>query len=229
MARTQTRSPYGGKLVDTWYYEYQGIDPEHEGESPRVAPLKVPVELRLHKKFADTTTPPLPAKEVWFEVVCPSGDFKLTGSDIEALRAAMWGKLDEAFAVKWERYFLVQIGRERVYSGQGTALSFSYDDIEKGTAFDGSLLMRRYQMSKGLVIEPWPDEFRNNRGRVISCIPATEENRVALEAFAKKIDELREMLTKFLEPEHIMQTLANGLSSMLPAIEPPEHDEDMEP
>jgi hypothetical protein len=213
-----------GKLVDTWYFEYNGIpgedpdrDPEDDegGEEPKLKPapkvegIKVPIELRLHKKFADSAKPPQATKEVWFTVSCKNPVLSFTGSDIEALRCAMWAKLSKHFEVKWEDYFLVRIDHSRVYEGIGTGLTFSYDTIWKGTAWDGSLLLKQYRRfgSGNPEIRPWPGEFRDERGSVVACIPGTKENRAALEEFRKKIDLLRERLADYLRPDRIIETL----------------------
>ena len=226
MARGSKRDS-NGKLVDTWYYEYEGIipppdDDADEDEQPdhgrkqfgkrkqteaEVRPIKVEVKLYLYKQFKGDT-PPLATNEVWFEVVCDTINMTLKGSDIEALRAAMWEKLNEHFKVKWESYFLVEIRQHGPYSGMGTGLTFGYETVYKGTAYDGTLLLKHYRYGRGDIIEPWPGEFTSKEsGEVIACIPDTKANRKALEEFAGRIDLLREKLIDLVRPANIMQTL----------------------
>lgn len=205
-----------GKLVDTWHYEYQGIpqgdviedDEDLKPSKLMVKGIKVAVQLFIHKKFKASDTPPLEVKEVFFTVKCKEPKFSLQGSDIESLRAAMWEHLDDHFKVNWERYYLVKIEDRRPYEGSGSGLCFSYSDIWKGTAWDGSLLMKEYKY-RDTVISPWPGEFVDQSGKVIACIPRNQANTEALEAFSKKVDLLREFLADFLRPDRIMQTLAN--------------------
>ncbi len=219
------KSYSNGKLLDTWYYEYQGIPGDHvededERPEPTVKAIKVPVKLYLFKKFKGET-PPLSVDEVWFEVVCDNPDFSIKGSDIEALRAAMWEHLNEHYKVKWERYYLVEIDHRAPYSGIGTGLVFGYETVYKGTAFDGTLLLKQYQYSRGEVISPWPGEFRDERGRVLACIPATDTNEKALEEFGKRIDLLREKLIDLVRPDQIEHTLLTlSTNKLLPEPEP---------
>lgn len=216
-----------GKLVDSWYYEYEGIvpppDPDaDEDEQPdygrkrfgkrkqteaEVRPLKVKVDLYIYKQFKGET-PPLATNEVWFEVVCETLGFRLKGSDIEALRAAMWEKLNDHYKVKWESYFLVEIRHHGPYTGLGTGLTFGRESVYKGTAYDGTLLLKHYRYGRGDIIEPWPGEFTSKEsGEVVACIPDTKANREALDEFSKRIDILREKLVDLVRPETIMQTL----------------------
>lgn len=227
MAKARSESPSGGKLVDTWYYEYEGLveeAPRDDEEEPRqhVAAKKVAVELRIHKKFKGDT-PPLAAKEVWFSVSSKDADFSLEGKDIEALRAAMWEHLDKKYAVQWTDYFLVEVEHRGPYEGLGTGLSFGYKDVKKGVAWDGTLLMKSWKFRQ-FMIEPWPGEFRNKQGRVLACIPASEFNRDALQEFQSRVDALRDRLADYLKPDMIVKTLANlnGVA-FLPA--PPHVDE----
>ncbi|AQH05842.1 hypothetical protein A9R05_43345 (plasmid) [Burkholderia sp. KK1] len=211
-----------GKVVDTWYYEYQGLTTDEGASddvdaSKRVQGVKVEIRLVLHKEFESSDKPPLATKSVSFAVECDNPDFTLHGSDIEALRAAMWSKLDKHYAVKWENFYLVQILRSHHWEGIGTGLAFSYKHIERGTAWDGTLLLRKYEHGRGSTIQPWPGEFRDKHGDVMACIPETKENTQALQEFAARIDALRGVLANFLRPESIMKTLHNLNSVGLPA------------
>ena len=112
-------SPHAGKKVDTWYYEYKGIsstdkngdDLAHETVEPR----KVAIDLFIRKNYAESEAPPLATKKVWFEVRCADPKIDLEGSDIEALRLSVWSVLDTAFAIRWERYYLVRIDPSFIY------------------------------------------------------------------------------------------------------------------
>jgi hypothetical protein len=207
----------GGKLIDTWYYEYEGIEETHEDESSQhVKPKKVAIEVRILKKF-EGEAPPLATKSVIFTV---SGEnFKHAGTDIELLRLAMWADLDAKFAVKWEDYFLVRIDHSHPYQGQGTGMHFSYETVEKGTAWDGTLLLRQRDWARDLVIKPWPGEFTDKHGNVMACIIDSPENRKSLEEFSSRIDGIRDRLAEFLKPSEIMKTFAsmNG-SFLLPPV-----------
>ena len=57
------------------------------------------------------------------------------------------------------------------------------------------------------IVEPWPEAFKGNDGRTVACIEASEANIQALEAFAKRIRELRKHLADFVAPDRIEETL----------------------
>jgi hypothetical protein len=208
-----------GKVVDTWYYEYTGII---EGADAETAPsqIKVPVYLVIFKKFDESSEPPMGVNEVWFEVQCPKFGFQIHGTDIEVLRTAMWNKLDKQFEIKWEQYYLVQITRQSPYFGLGTGLAFTYQSVAKGTAWDGSFLLRKQEYGHRHV-ERWPGAFADRHGNVVACIPDTEENTEALRRFSEKIDELRNLLADYLRPEKIMETLLNlaGVFQLPPPVD----------
>jgi len=216
----------GGKLIDTWIYEYKGIQEKvpagaDEDAKPRqtVEDKKVEIELRIIKQFADSDTPPLATKEVYFRVVCKEADIILEGPDIEALRCAMWEKLDKKFEVQWFNYFLVEIRPERPYEGIGTGFVFSWKNIEKGIAWDGTELLRERVYGGKSRISPWPKLFRDRSGTVLACIPDNKQNSAALREFRDRIDLLFLKLREFVKPEAIMQTLAGiSTSNLLPQL-----------
>lgn len=192
-----------GKLVDTWIYEYEGIA---VGEKI-VSTIKVPIKLLIHKEFKDSDSPPLATKNVHFSVTSEHPPLQFEGPDIECLRVAMWDALSNNFKVTWESYYVVEIRPENGYGdGISTGMVFEYRSVEKGTAWDGTLLMRerRYRTDR---ILPWPGEFNTKDGKTMACIRASESNRKSLQQFGDRIDTLRELLAEFLRPHTIMQTL----------------------
>lgn len=226
------------KVIDSWVYEVKDVtierkeyDKDAEAEDgdgepnvkivpERVVNRKVTVEIRMEKILEISDAPPHPLEKVKLIATCKELDLKMEGTDIEGLRAAMWANLDKRFAIKWDRYFLVQVSPERIYSGVGTGMSVSYDTVYKGTTHDGKQLMRiwRYRDEK---IEPWPGRFKSDKGKVLACIEATESNEDALDEFCKRLDTLREKLADFLKPENIVMTLANmNALRLLPPVEP---------
>jgi hypothetical protein len=139
----------------------------------------------------------------------------------------MWEHLDKKYEVKWESFFLVRVSPGVIYEGLGTGINFSRQRVEKGTAWDGTLLLRH---SDGLrrSIDVWPGEFRDKRGVVIACIPASRANDAALDEFGLRIDALRKRLADFFRPERIMHTLENlnSAQAALPPPPPPPPDEE---
>ncbi len=239
------------KVIDTWIYKVKDVTidrmvwVEPEGRKPghwvedtrdhedkfertkeKVVNKVVKIELRLEKTSTQSEEPPHPTETVKFELVCDELDFKLEGTDIEALRATMWGMLDKQFEVKWERYYLVEIVPARMWGGaDGTGFELRYHDVYKGTTWDGKLLMKKWEGHEQK-IKIWPGAFKSEGGKVLACIEANETNREALKQFGKRIDLLREKLAEFLRPETILQTLTNlAALKLLPPAEKKEKEE----
>jgi hypothetical protein len=240
--RQRTFNSSKGKLVDTWYYTYKGVE-EHQGFPPSekvpydpedpdnkegreaenanvrkmVRDQKVEIRVYLDKTTEETDKPPHSLREVQFVAKCETPYILVSGTDIEAIRKTVWSQLDDTFEIKWETYYRVEIIRSRYHSGIGEGFNLEYDDIEKGTAHDGTLLMREYKYHQGYKISPWPGEFKDERGDVMACIPATDKNRDALGEFCKRLNKMRELLAETIKPEQIMNTLQNlGQLALLP-------------
>lgn len=244
---TRRSLPY--KVIDTWYYKVKDVEfdreefvedkEDREDDQPsskykmgkaRIKNKTVKVELRMEKTTKQSEEAPHPLDTVKLEVYCAELKARLEGTDIECLRAGMWAMLDEHYAIKWERYYLVEVKKQHPYGADGVGLTFSYKDIHKGTTWDGKVLMKIYRggsYGNSDRIEPWPGEFKDTGGNVIACIPDNEMNRAALKEFSRRIDVLREKLAEFLTPERIMETLTNMSGfALLPPAPPGEPKEE---
>lgn len=62
------------------------------------------------------------------------------------------------FAVRRESFLLVEILRDLHWEGQGTGLKFVFRIVEKGTAWDGTLLLRNRERHETHIL-PWPAAF----------------------------------------------------------------------
>ncbi len=210
-----------GVLVDTWYYAHkavdgdqgEGMDDEAPGQAPKVAERKVEIKVRLLKETREADAAPHITSGVSFEATCREFDVRVVGTDIEAIRKAVFSRLDETLAIRWDEHFLVHVERPHIWEGTGSGALVRWTTVWKGEAWDGSLLMREFDFHRSSSstwrISPWPGAFSQKNGRVMACIPCTEKNRAGLEEFAAKLDQLRKLLAGFLSPEHIQATLAN--------------------
>lgn len=225
------------RLIDTWIYKVKDVEldtmdhEERDEDDPRstkerafvkkerIVNKVVKIELRMEKETKQSEEPPHPTKSVRFEVCCPELSVKIEGTDIEALRAGMWDCLDKRFQIKWEKYYKVEVKRAHIWGGIGEGLEVIYDDVWKGTTWDGKILLRQWDHHRDYKIKPWPGAFRDEKGDVMACIPATKENEDALKEFCKRIAVLRDKLAEFLKPERIQATLTNlaGLALLPPA------------
>ncbi|MBG6083086.1 hypothetical protein [Rubrivivax gelatinosus] len=241
MGRTRNNGR-DGALIDTWYWKYQGVDSdlsahlkgeerdlEDDGNGPRqdrrpqlVKEQVVKIEVRLLKELADEQVPRT-VRAVEFAVVCPALGIRLQGTDIEALRVALWSKLESIHAIRWERWYLVQISPASSYVGDiETGFCLSESTIYRGVARDGTALMRERPRGRNYAewrYGLWPGEYQDRNGHVMACIPATEANERSLEEFRARIRELRCRLSELVRPEVILQTLANLSGVGLPAPE----------
>lgn len=212
MARSPSRSPGKGTLVDTWVYDATYSATEEGRDEPERRTRKVSVELRLVKDFEGASeAPPMATRAVRFVVACKDIDLRLEGTDIEALRKAMWERLDARYAIAWEGWLLVKVDHRAPYEGSGTGFVFSRQRVERGVAFDGSVLLREYVTfgERGYRVTAWPEQFKEKNGRTLACIPETPGNVEALDEFGRRIDAMRRQLAEFLRPDAILETLAN--------------------
>ena len=241
------------KLIDTWTYKVKDIELDTlernpvEGEDPkniqwtadkrefddkyrfgkkRIKNKLVTVNVYMVKRTLQSEEPPHPLESATLLIRCQELDIKIEGTDIEAMKAAMWSMLDKKFEITWERFYQVQVVKSRIYNGEGTGLEIVYDDVYKGTTWDGKLLIKRWRGHE-FKIDVWPGAFKDESGKVMACIVANEENRVALKEFCKRVDVLRGMLADFLKPDVIMENLARMAGcALLPPI--PTKDKEIE-
>lgn len=215
------------KLIDTWTYKVKDVTIDRldyvEAEDPandererreRYAPRKeritnkaVTINIYAVKRTTQSEEPPHPLDTITLLVKCPELNLKLEGTDIAALKDALWSMLDKKFEIKWEQYYLVEVNETRIYHGSGKGLEIVYDDVYKGTTWDGKNLLRRWRGYE-YKIEVWPGAFKDEHGKVMACIPVNEENSAALKEFCARIGVLREKLADFLKPDVIQQNLA---------------------
>lgn len=240
----RSNSGRDGTLVDTWTWKYRGVEEEisahlrgeeedphgaegdmRRGEDKRSLLVKeqvIKIEVRLLKNLADEDLPRT-VKSVEFAVICRELDIRLVGSDIEALRVALWAKLEKAHEIAWERWYLVQIASAQSFVGDlETGFALSQNTVYRGVASDGTVLLREYERGRTFGpwrYKPWPAEYEDRGGHVLACIPATEANDAALAEFRSRILELQRRLSDLVKPAVIFQTLANLSAVGLPAPE----------
>lgn len=235
MARGDTRNNGEGVLVDTIHYESTGVtltdeaasalaDDEDAQKGIAVGKVKIPVEVRMRKSFAEGGGTNRAVTELQFSLVCRKPHVVVRGTDIEALRLAMWAALDKDSAISWEPHLLITIEPALSYGdGIREGLQLNERTVWKGTTKGGYLILR--EMSGGrfgteTTYRPWPGTYVDKNGRVTACIPETDANRAAMDEFRARIVDLRKMLQGLVKPEQINRTLAN--LSGIALLGPPE-------
>ena len=238
------------KLIDSWTYKVKDVDLEkleyvpltgEEAEDiklgsgrdersfdekyhrvkEKVRNKVVTVNVYMVKTTEQSEEPPHPLRTVGIIIKVPELGIKIEGTDVAAMKDAVWSMLDKKFEIQWERYYRVQVRKCRVYDGDGTGMEISYDDVYKGTTWDGKNLLKRWRGHE-FRIEPWPGAFKDEQGKVMACIEATDANRAALEEFCRRVDVLRDKLAEFLRPDVIQQNLAALAGCALLPPAPPE-------
>lgn len=232
-----------GVLVDVWHWTYKGVEADLSthlrgrsataetddplGEAPEQAPLlvkdqKVEIQLRLLKQFDQTDSAPASVRSVELAASNDTLGIYVQGTDIEVIRTAVWAKLEAEYRITWEEFLLVEIDREaRYYRGRSEGFSLTTVTVWKGTARDGTQLLRELDTSRTsgpYKYRAWPGVYEDRNGRVVACIPATDANCDAMEQFRARIVELRTRLEDMVRPEVIFETLAGlAKSTLLPA------------
>lgn len=195
----------GKKIASVPYDIYKdGVD-ELPGEHVR----KIMIDVYLVSEFDSGSEAPkaVTGGTMTFEA---EGADPVQCSDFNVGMKAIRTALDKHYKIKWEEYLFVTIDAVRIYDGMGSGLSLNWKEVWRGVTVDGVPLMRKYSRgshSKMWEISPWPETHKSDRGDVIACIPATDENVKALEDFAKRIDEMRKALAQLVAPDQIQRTL----------------------
>lgn len=206
------RNPGQGKKIDTFYFDVDEVGEDDAGREERTH-RKVEIDVFMKKRYAGDgdQKPPLATIGVIFEVVCSDANLKMEGSDLDAVLAAMRGKLDTHYKIRWANWLIVTVESVRQFDGEGAGLNLTWKRVERGETMDGKVLMRRYNshrtFSSRWTIEPWPEVVKDD-GRVVACIEATETNLEALQKFKENIDQMRKVLASFVTPDRIAETLA---------------------
>lgn len=222
-----------GKLIDTWIYAYRGVAAEFGADEEEAKQLvqdkKVEFKVYLVKEQKALHEPPHLTAGVKIRVECEAPRLHLEGTDLELLRLEAFARCETHYATQWEKWYLVEVIPQSTYQGLGAGFILQYREVERGTAWNGTLLLkdrswnaRRYEEQ----IKEWPGVFTNQGGRVIACIPASPSNTKALEEFARRIAVLRKALEAMLTPEKIHDTLAMmGSLTLLPPAPPLDQNE----
>lgn len=205
MARGQiTHSPGKGKKFASFPFD---VEQEADG---KVVTRKVIIDAYMQSRYTETSEPPKAVVATQFYLEC-EGEQEF-GTDLDVCLKAMRGKLDRKYKITWERWLLVRVSPERHYKGVGAGLVLSWEDVERGVTLEGDVLMREFDsygdFRNHWKISAWPEVFRDKNGKTVACVPATEANVEALEAFAQKLRELTKTLSQFVAPDKIEETLA---------------------
>lgn len=208
-----SHNPGRGKKFDQIFYDVESV--VGDDETGRKSTIKkVVVDLYLQKRLGQKPSDgPAETTAAGILAVCDeTGDTEF-GTDINAVVAGIRSKLDNAFRIAWEKWFVVTVNPVRAYGKDGGGgLELTWKEVEKGQTLTGEWLMRSYNLRAEWfnrhLIEPWPDQVRGDDGRIVAAIPATEANEKALELFVQQINELRKRLAALVAPGEIEQTLA---------------------
>lgn len=206
-----------GKLVDTWTYisPFAGTVRHKENNVP-----KLTVDVYIAKKGEGIT---FTAKSPVF----PKGIIKDT--DIERLRATAEAYLREQHDAltncTWTEWFEVEMSNGFYQStgakGGGGSVTLCYDIILRG---DDAVTGKVYYLNNNHIAMPWEGPKRagvseekiegmiTSRRRTdseYSYIPATPENRAALDDLVKRLARLHSAMADFLQQDVIQASLQN--------------------
>lgn len=197
------KSPGHGKKIATFPFD---VEQEADG---KIITRKVMIDAYMQSAYKPSSEPPKMVIATQFYLRC-EGEQEW-GTDLNACLSAMRGKLDRKYRIQWKPWLLVRVTPGHAHKGSGTGLTLSWERIEKGTALDGSHLMREYDtygdFNNRWRISPWPAAYKDKSGKTVACVLETEENIRALETFAEKLRDLTRTLAAFVAPDRIDDTL----------------------
>jgi hypothetical protein len=200
---TQQHSSGNGKLIDTIHYDYE------QEAGGKVVTGKVEIKIFMQKRYGTTEAPPLPVTAVQFMATC--AEHVEYGTDLNVVVKAMRGKLDAQYKIAWENWLEVRVESSKSHRGVGAGLELTWTNVERGVTLEGDVLLRRYNtygdFNNKWEISAWPKQFRDKSGKTLACIPETDANVAALEKFRDKIVEMRKLLSSFVSPDSIEETL----------------------
>lgn len=205
MARGKpSKSPGNGKKIATFPFD---VEQEADG---KVISRKIEIAAYMQSKYTGDTAP-FAVSSVNFMLEC-EGE-KIHCSDLDSGLKEMRSKLDKRYRIQWERWLLVKVMPVRIHDGIGAGTELRWSEVYRGVTLDGDVLMREYNRygdwSNQWRVSPWPEVYKDGRtGKTIACVPATDDNEKALEAFADKLRELTKTLSEFVAPDRIEETLA---------------------
>lgn len=207
-----------GKKAFTWSFKAAGSD------------VEVPVEVFLVRE---------PQQPLQFKAVCGTLPSALVDSDInrlhEAVEQALQDQAGKLTGIEWQDWFEVIVDgansdfTDSRYSALGANLHIQVNRLKRGLdPRSGRVLTIN---SNGVVV-PFPkasslakEDARAGSGLRLddgskerSYIPATAENRRALDELLERMSSLREGLARLLSQESVQDRLA-GLAERLPRLE----------
>ena len=209
------QSPGNGKLLCKFPFD---VAQEADG---RIINKKIEILAYIQNKYSENSEPPKEVIATQFFLKCE--DEREYGTDLNACLKAMRSKLDIKYRIDWKPWLRVHVNPRRPVRGTGYGLELSWEEIEQGITLDGDILMRIYNtyadFNNRWEVSPWPKQHRDKTGKVVACVPKTDDNLKALEEFARKLKDLTNTLADFVAPENIEQTLAAIASGGIHLIE----------
>lgn len=194
-----------GKKIDVWEFVINHVR------------VSVPVKLRSSSN-----------ESAEFFVSDSSLDLTDADSDINALRKRVKAHLQEHLQVTWERYLYIEFRGKVPSAGrdddddddedeEGLSVhldqEFEVSEIEIGTKPDGTKCWRNWGKYGGHRSENGPpetgtvDDGWRARPVVRSYVPATKENREAVERLRDAFLKLNGQLMEFLSPDRVVASL----------------------
>jgi hypothetical protein len=206
-----TRSPGNGKKIGTFPFD---VEQEADG---KIVARKVNIDVYMQVKYTEGSEPPKQVTATQFYLKA-EGEEEY-GTDLNVCLKSMRSKLDLKYKISWERWLLVRVEPARIYRGIGAGLELSWTDVERGVTLDGDVLMREYDsygdFQNRFKISPWPEVYKDKKGKTVACVHATEENEKALEKFAEKLRDMTKVLADFVSPDNIEETLSMIVSDQI--------------
>lgn len=209
---------HDGKVVDK--FRYNGVK----------TVLELPVRLvKKTERKEQRNAPPGATESCEFVVYIPKGfgkEEEVRGTDIEVLRAVVWGKLDRHFDLEWETYYLITVSDPCFFGhrDEDAGVQLTVEEIDVGKLPDGRTVHRRERYRGADYREGMPKVGMGRRREdQTSLVKQTPETERTLKALCEELRALRKRVNTFLSPDKAAANLAKAFEGMstIAALEPP--------
>jgi hypothetical protein len=149
----------------------------------------------------------------------------VSGKTPDEVRDAAFAELDNFFAITWSEFYMVHVehnvGIEHCDASLlgGGQISIEYSPVSVGVTKAGKKVYRTGDdgyIQNGEVEVGYEEGDRYGRNCMTALVPATPENKAALDSIIATLHALAKRVEKLMAPKEIQKTLLNSAKLLMP-------------